>query len=165
MVLGLVLGVCNDLSVLKGLWNIPIPCFQNIGGSFSFGQSPHVLEANTQELWSWHGCWHLIRSFFFFAWSKHPLLIYPFLLRLYLTCLTSVFWLIVQFTPVLALYDPFGVDVPLNFDITHSLTSAFWWWSCLPHSCVHQWHLSVYIACSDLILSSAIDIEYRWTRS
>ncbi len=24
-----------------------------------------------------------------------------------------------QFTPVLALYDPFGVDVPLNFDITH----------------------------------------------
>ncbi len=23
---------------------------------------------------------------------------------------------------VLALYDPFGVDVPLNFDITHSLT-------------------------------------------
>ncbi len=29
--------------------------------------------------------------------------------------------LIVQFTPVLALYDPFGVDVPLNLDITHSL--------------------------------------------
>ncbi len=28
---------------------------------------------------------------------------------------------LVQFTPVLALYDPFGVDVPLNFDITHSL--------------------------------------------
>ncbi len=26
-----------------------------------------------------------------------------------------------QFTPVLALYDPFGVDVPLNVDITHSL--------------------------------------------
>ncbi len=25
----------------------------------------------------------------------------------------------VQYTPVLALYDPFGVDVPLNFDITH----------------------------------------------
>ncbi len=25
-----------------------------------------------------------------------------------------------QFTPVLALYDPFGVDVPLNFDNTHS---------------------------------------------
>ncbi len=25
-----------------------------------------------------------------------------------------------QFTPVLALYDPFGVDVPLNLDITHS---------------------------------------------
>ncbi len=25
-------------------------------------------------------------------------------------------------TPVLALYDPFGVDVPLNLDITHSLT-------------------------------------------
>ncbi len=28
-----------------------------------------------------------------------------------------------SFTPVLALYDPFGVDVPLNFDITHSLTT------------------------------------------
>ncbi len=28
----------------------------------------------------------------------------------------------IQFTHVLALYDPFGVDVPLNFDITHSLT-------------------------------------------
>ncbi len=27
-----------------------------------------------------------------------------------------------QFTPVLALCDPFGVDVPLNFDNTHSLT-------------------------------------------
>ncbi len=27
---------------------------------------------------------------------------------------------IVQFTPVLALYDPFGVDVPLNLDNTHS---------------------------------------------
>ncbi len=27
-----------------------------------------------------------------------------------------------QFTPVLALYEPFGVDVPLKFDITHSLT-------------------------------------------
>ncbi len=25
-----------------------------------------------------------------------------------------------QFTPVLALYDPFGVDVPLNLDNTHS---------------------------------------------
>ncbi len=25
--------------------------------------------------------------------------------------------------PVLALYDPFGVDVPLNLDITHSLTN------------------------------------------
>ncbi len=25
-----------------------------------------------------------------------------------------------HFTPVLALYDPFGVDVPLNFDITHT---------------------------------------------
>ncbi len=29
--------------------------------------------------------------------------------------------LIVQFTLVLALCDPFGVDVPLNLDITHSL--------------------------------------------
>ncbi len=29
-----------------------------------------------------------------------------------------------QFTPVLALYDPFVVDVPLNFDITHSLTHS-----------------------------------------
>ncbi len=28
--------------------------------------------------------------------------------------------LIGQFTPVLALYDPFGVDVALNFNITHS---------------------------------------------
>ncbi len=27
-------------------------------------------------------------------------------------------------SPVLALYDPFGVDVPLNLDITHSLTNA-----------------------------------------
>ncbi len=27
---------------------------------------------------------------------------------------------IVQFTPVLVLYDPFGVDVPLNLDNTHS---------------------------------------------
>ena len=25
-----------------------------------------------------------------------------------------------SFTPVLALYDPFGVGVPLNLDITHS---------------------------------------------
>ncbi len=28
------------------------------------------------------------------------------------------------FTSVLALYDPFGVDVPLNFDMTHSLTAS-----------------------------------------
>ena len=34
----------------------------------------------------------------------------------------TLFGLIGQFTPVLALYDPFGVDVPLNFDITHSLS-------------------------------------------
>ncbi len=33
-----------------------------------------------------------------------------------------MFRLVWQFTPVLALYDPFGVDVPLNLDITHSLT-------------------------------------------
>ncbi len=26
-----------------------------------------------------------------------------------------------QFTPVLALYDPFGIDVPLNFDIINHL--------------------------------------------
>ncbi len=26
-----------------------------------------------------------------------------------------------SFAPVLALYDPFGVDVPLNIDITHTL--------------------------------------------
>ncbi len=31
----------------------------------------------------------------------------------------TVVGLIGQFTPVLALYDPFGVDVPLNFNITH----------------------------------------------
>ncbi len=30
---------------------------------------------------------------------------------------SKLFRLIGQFTPVLALYDPFGVDVPLNFDI------------------------------------------------
>ncbi len=30
-----------------------------------------------------------------------------------------------QFTPALALYDPFGVDVPLNFDITHSLVPSY----------------------------------------
>ncbi len=35
------------------------------------------------------------------------------------TKIMCVFRLIGQFTPVLALYDPFGVDVPLNFDITH----------------------------------------------
>ncbi len=29
-----------------------------------------------------------------------------------------------RFTPVLALYDPFGVDVPLNFDITHSINQS-----------------------------------------
>ncbi len=34
----------------------------------------------------------------------------------------TLFGLIRQLTPVLALYDPFGVTVPLNFDITHSLT-------------------------------------------
>ncbi len=28
-----------------------------------------------------------------------------------------------QFTRVLALYDPFGIDVPLNLDITHSRIS------------------------------------------
>ncbi len=33
----------------------------------------------------------------------------------------TLFGLIGKFTPVLALYDPFGVDVPLNFDITHSI--------------------------------------------
>ncbi len=33
----------------------------------------------------------------------------------------TLFGLIGQFTPVLALYGPFGVDVPLNFDITHTL--------------------------------------------
>ncbi len=32
-----------------------------------------------------------------------------------------------QFTPALALYDPFGVDVPLNVDITHSPVQ---WSSC-----------------------------------
>ncbi len=32
--------------------------------------------------------------------------------------LISRFGLIGQYTPVLALYDPFGVDVPLNFDVT-----------------------------------------------
>ncbi len=32
--------------------------------------------------------------------------------------------LIVRFAPVLALYDPFGVDVPLNLDITHSPVSG-----------------------------------------
>ncbi len=32
----------------------------------------------------------------------------------------TLFRLIGQFTPVLALYDPFGVDVPLNFDISHT---------------------------------------------
>ncbi len=32
--------------------------------------------------------------------------------------------LIVQFTPVLALYDPFGVGVPLNLDITHTQTQS-----------------------------------------
>ena len=31
----------------------------------------------------------------------------------------TLFRLIVQFTRVLALYDSFGVDVPLKFDITH----------------------------------------------
>ncbi len=36
-----------------------------------------------------------------------------------------MFRLIGQFTPVLALYDSFGVDVPLNFDITHSLILIF----------------------------------------
>ncbi len=37
----------------------------------------------------------------------------------------TLFRLTGQFTPVLALYDPFGVDVPLNFDITHSLTELY----------------------------------------
>ncbi len=36
-----------------------------------------------------------------------------------------MFRLIWQFTPVLAPCDPFGVDVPLNFDITHSLNETF----------------------------------------
>ena len=35
-----------------------------------------------------------------------------------------LFRLIVQFTHVLALYDPFGVDVPLKFDITYYTPSA-----------------------------------------
>ncbi len=34
---------------------------------------------------------------------------------------SGLFGLIGQFTPVLAQCDPFGVDLPLNFDITHSL--------------------------------------------
>ena len=33
----------------------------------------------------------------------------------------TLFGLIGQFTPVLALYDHFGVDLPLNFGITHTL--------------------------------------------
>ena len=33
-----------------------------------------------------------------------------------LPALRTLFRLIGQFTPVLALYDPFGVDVPLNFE-------------------------------------------------
>ena len=39
-------------------------------------------------------------------------------------CAQSPYGLIGQFTPVLALYDPFGIDVALNmlnFDITHTL--------------------------------------------
>ncbi len=39
----------------------------------------------------------------------------------------TLFRLIGQFTPVLALYDPFGVDVPLNFDITHLLHVGGLW--------------------------------------
>ncbi len=37
----------------------------------------------------------------------------------------TLFRVIMQFTPVLARYDPFGVDVPLNVDITHSV---YWIW-------------------------------------
>ncbi len=36
----------------------------------------------------------------------------------------TLFRLIGQFTTVLALYDPFGVGVPLNFDITHTHTAG-----------------------------------------
>ncbi len=47
--------------------------------------------------------WHFILDLaLIWAW-------YPFLVTL--------FRFTRQFTPVLALYDPFGVDVPLNFDI------------------------------------------------
>ncbi len=35
-----------------------------------------------------------------------------------------------QFRPVLALSDPFGVDVPLNFDITQSLQNDYCRYSC-----------------------------------
>ncbi len=35
----------------------------------------------------------------------------------------TLFRLIGRFTPVLALYDPFGVDVPLNLDNTHTCSS------------------------------------------
>ncbi len=41
---------------------------------------------------------------------------------MHLHLLGDLLLFIVQFSPVLALYDPFGVDVPLNLDITHSLT-------------------------------------------
>ncbi len=32
-----------------------------------------------------------------------------------------------QFTPVLALHDPFAVDVPLNLDVIHSLFLDYAW--------------------------------------
>ncbi len=38
---------------------------------------------------------------------------------------SGLFRLIGQFTPILALYDPFGVEVPLNFDIIIITTNGF----------------------------------------
>ncbi len=38
---------------------------------------------------------------------------------------SGLFWT-PRFTPVFALYDPFGVNVPLNFDITHYIATAAW---------------------------------------
>ncbi len=40
----------------------------------------------------------------------------------------------------LALYDPFGVDVPLNLDNTHSLCGTRTWWHWIPlPACSHSY--------------------------
>ncbi len=71
----------------------------------------------------------------------------------------------IQFTHVLALYDRFGVDVPLNFDITRSLTPAVW----ILQGCLKCVQLTNYynncIQYPQGTISNMVNITKYWFRS